>query len=76
MNSKLGFPVFNTVIYANYISKKDKIASDSLTDEDIQVLISNLYVLQYKNMFKWERFYSNHSKYLGYSAIVEGSTDS
>lgn len=39
MNSKQGFPVFNTVIYANYISKKDKIASDSLTDEDIQVLI-------------------------------------
>uniref|UniRef100_A0A915PJC1 DNA replication licensing factor MCM2 n=1 Tax=Setaria digitata TaxID=48799 RepID=A0A915PJC1_9BILA len=38
MNSKQGFPVFNTVIYANYISRKDKIASDSLTDEDIQVI--------------------------------------
>ncbi|KAK6104412.1 MCM2/3/5 family protein [Brugia pahangi] len=38
MNSKQGFPVFNTVIYANYISRKDKIASDSLTDEDIQII--------------------------------------
>uniref|UniRef100_A0A0R3S3G0 DNA replication licensing factor MCM2 n=1 Tax=Elaeophora elaphi TaxID=1147741 RepID=A0A0R3S3G0_9BILA len=38
MNSKQGFPVFNTVIYANYISKKDKIASESLTDEDIQII--------------------------------------
>ncbi|MCP9264032.1 DNA helicase [Dirofilaria immitis] len=38
MNSKQGFPVFNTVIYANYISKKDKIASDNLTDEDIQII--------------------------------------
>ncbi|KAL3995080.1 MCM2/3/5 family protein [Acanthocheilonema viteae] len=38
MNSKQGFPVFSTVIYANYISKKDKIASDSLTDEDIQII--------------------------------------
>uniref|UniRef100_F1KUS0 DNA replication licensing factor MCM2 n=1 Tax=Ascaris suum TaxID=6253 RepID=F1KUS0_ASCSU len=38
MNSKQGFPVFSTVIHANQISKKDKIASDSLTDEDIQTI--------------------------------------
>ncbi|VDN02902.1 unnamed protein product [Thelazia callipaeda] len=38
MNSKQGFPVFNTVIYANNVSKRDKIASESLTDEDIQII--------------------------------------
>lgn len=39
MNSKHGFPVFSTVIHANYVIKKDKITSDSLTDEDIKVFI-------------------------------------
>ncbi|VDM38456.1 unnamed protein product [Toxocara canis] len=38
MNSKQGFPVFSTVIHANHISKKDKIASDNLTDEDIEAI--------------------------------------
>uniref|UniRef100_A0A914RZI8 DNA replication licensing factor MCM2 n=1 Tax=Parascaris equorum TaxID=6256 RepID=A0A914RZI8_PAREQ len=40
MNSKQGFPVFSTVIHANQISKKDKIASDALTDEDVQRAIA------------------------------------
>jgi DNA replication licensing factor MCM2 len=38
MNAKQGFPVFNTIILANHIGKKDKIASDAISDEDIQVL--------------------------------------
>lgn len=59
MNSKQGFPVFNTVIYANYISKKDKIASDSLTDEDIQVWFQNSFEVFFlkKLCLKRGRFY-------------------
>uniref|UniRef100_A0A0N4ZYP1 DNA replication licensing factor MCM2 n=1 Tax=Parastrongyloides trichosuri TaxID=131310 RepID=A0A0N4ZYP1_PARTI len=36
MNAKHGFPVFNTLILANNISKKDELESDGLTDEDIK----------------------------------------
>jgi DNA replication licensing factor MCM2 len=38
LNSRQGFPVFNTVIVANHVAKKDKIESDSLTDEDIKAI--------------------------------------
>lgn len=35
-----GFPVFATVIQANYITKKDdKLAVGSLTDEDIKAIV-------------------------------------
>ena len=32
-----GFAVFNTLIHANHIVNKDKIASTSLTDEEMAV---------------------------------------
>ncbi|CEF64250.1 DNA replication licensing factor MCM2 [Strongyloides ratti] len=35
MNAKHGFPVFNTLILANNIVKKDEMEGDGLTDEDI-----------------------------------------
>ncbi|ULU03941.1 hypothetical protein L3Y34_017023 [Caenorhabditis briggsae] len=38
LNYKQGFPVFNTLIHANHISNKDKMASDQLTDEDIKAI--------------------------------------
>lgn len=40
MNYKQGFPVFNTIIHANHIANRDKIASDQLTDEDVKVLFA------------------------------------
>uniref|UniRef100_A0A0K0FNC3 DNA replication licensing factor MCM2 n=1 Tax=Strongyloides venezuelensis TaxID=75913 RepID=A0A0K0FNC3_STRVS len=36
MNAKHGFPVFNTLILANNIVKKDEVEGDGLTDEDIK----------------------------------------
>ena len=39
LNTANGFPVFATVIEANYITKKDdKTAVASLTDEDIRAI--------------------------------------
>uniref|UniRef100_A0A914V690 DNA replication licensing factor MCM2 n=1 Tax=Plectus sambesii TaxID=2011161 RepID=A0A914V690_9BILA len=38
MNNKAGFPIFATMIHANYIGKKDKIAAEALTDEDMQAI--------------------------------------
>ena len=39
LNTANGFPVFATVIEANYVSKKDdKMAVASLTDEDIRAI--------------------------------------
>lgn len=38
LNSKQGFPVFNTLLLANHLSRKDQIESDSLTDEDIKMI--------------------------------------
>ncbi|VDD90988.1 unnamed protein product [Enterobius vermicularis] len=38
LNNKQGFPVFNTIIEANHIDKKDGIVSDSLTDTDIEAI--------------------------------------
>ena len=39
LNTANGFPVFATVIDANYVSKKDdKVAVASLTDEDVRAL--------------------------------------
>ncbi|CAB3408080.1 unnamed protein product [Caenorhabditis bovis] len=38
LNYKQGFPVFNTIIHANHIMNKDKMASDQLTDEDIKAI--------------------------------------
>lgn len=39
LNTANGFPVFATVIEANYVSKKDdKMAVASLTDEDVRAL--------------------------------------
>jgi DNA replication licensing factor MCM2 len=36
LNMKHGFPVFSTVIEANYVSKPKDIEGDSLTDEDVK----------------------------------------
>ncbi len=39
LNTANGFPVFATVIEANYVSKKDdKVAVASLTDEDVRAI--------------------------------------
>ena len=39
LNTANGFPVFATVIHANYIVRKDdKMAVESLTDEDIKMI--------------------------------------
>ncbi|CAI2335805.1 unnamed protein product [Caenorhabditis sp. 36 PRJEB53466] len=38
LNYKQGFPVFNTLIHANHITNKSKMASDQLTDEDIKAI--------------------------------------
>jgi len=41
LNTKAGFPVFATVILANYISKKDnKLAVGALTDEDLKAIVA------------------------------------
>lgn len=41
LNTANGFPVFATIIQANYILKKDdKMAVASLTDEDIKMIQS------------------------------------
>ncbi|KAK7101582.1 DNA replication licensing factor mcm2-like [Littorina saxatilis] len=41
LNTANGFPVFATVIQANYILKKDdKLAANSLTDEDIKAVVA------------------------------------
>ncbi|XP_076448292.1 DNA replication licensing factor mcm2-like [Babylonia areolata] len=41
LNTANGFPVFATVIQANYIQKKDdKLAANSLTDEDIKAVVA------------------------------------
>ena len=37
LNYKQGFPVFQTIIHANHITNRDKVASDQLTDEDMHV---------------------------------------
>ena len=40
LNRSNGFPVFATVIEANYITKQDdKLAVTSLTDEDVKAII-------------------------------------
>jgi len=40
LNTHNGFPVFATVIQANFITKKDdKLAVSSLTDEDIKAIV-------------------------------------
>ena len=40
LNTANGFPVFATVIQANYVTKKDdKLAVSSLTDEDIKAIV-------------------------------------
>ena len=40
LNTNNGFPVFATVIHANYITKKDdKLAMSALTDEDIKAIV-------------------------------------
>lgn len=38
MNNKQGFPVFNTMILANYIACKDQLESSELTDEEVKVV--------------------------------------
>merc|ERR1711972_658880 len=39
LNVKNGFPVFTTVIMANYIEKKDEsVVADNLTDEDTETI--------------------------------------
>lgn len=41
LNTANGFPVFATVIQANFIQKKDdKLAANSLTDEDIKAIVA------------------------------------
>lgn len=40
LNTNNGFPVFATVIQANFITKKDdKMAANSLTDDDIRAVV-------------------------------------
>jgi DNA replicative helicase MCM subunit Mcm2 (Cdc46/Mcm family) len=40
LNTQNGFPVFATVIQANFITKKDdKLAAANLTDEDIKAVV-------------------------------------
>ncbi|KAL5013410.1 hypothetical protein ScPMuIL_007680 [Solemya velum] len=40
LNTSNGFPVFATVIQANYITKKDdKMAANSLTDDDVRAVV-------------------------------------
>ncbi len=40
MNTANGFPVFATVIEANYITKQDdKLAVSNLTDEDVRDIV-------------------------------------
>ncbi|VDO97923.1 unnamed protein product [Heligmosomoides polygyrus] len=38
LNYKQGFPVFNTLIHANYIKNKDKLACSQLTDDDVKAI--------------------------------------
>ncbi|KAK6029004.1 MCM2/3/5 family protein [Ostertagia ostertagi] len=38
LNYKQGFPVFNTLIHANHISNKDKLACSQLTDDDVKAI--------------------------------------
>jgi len=41
LNTKAGFPVFATVILANYLSKKDnKLAIGAMTDEDLKAIVA------------------------------------
>ena len=41
LNTANGFPVFATLIQANYITKKDdKMAVGALTDEDIKAIVA------------------------------------
>ena len=41
LNTANGFPVFATVIQANYITKKDdKMAVGSMTDEDVKAIVA------------------------------------
>ena len=41
LNTANGFPVFATVIQANFILKKDdKLAANSLTDDDIKAVVA------------------------------------
>ncbi|KJH48629.1 MCM2/3/5 family protein [Dictyocaulus viviparus] len=38
LNFKQGFPVFKTIIHANHIANKDKLACSQLTDDDIKAI--------------------------------------
>lgn len=38
LNYKQGFPVFNTLIQANHIANKDKLACNQLTDDDVKAI--------------------------------------
>ncbi len=41
LNTANGFPVFATIIQANYITKKDdKMAVGSMTDEDVKAIVA------------------------------------
>ena len=41
LNTANGFPVFATLIQANYITKKDdKLAAGALTDDDIKAIVA------------------------------------
>lgn len=41
LNTSNGFPVFATLIQANYITKKDdKMAAGALTDDDVKALVA------------------------------------
>ena len=41
LNTKNGFPVFSTVIMANYVEKNDdKLAVSALTDEDVRTVVA------------------------------------
>ncbi|KAI6216462.1 DNA replication licensing factor MCM2 [Aphelenchoides fujianensis] len=38
MNNRQGFPVFNTLIFANHIARRDQLETDELTDEDVKMI--------------------------------------
>lgn len=48
LNYKQGFPVFNTLIHANYIKNKDKLACSQLTDDDVKVCPIDYVVVRFR----------------------------
>ena len=70
LNTSNGFPVFATVIQANYITKKDdKMAVGSMTDEDVKAIVAlskderigeRVYLKFKKHSYKLLKFIKNN----------------